>query len=127
MFLERLLRQTAARAASLSEEDLAVYHDSWQQEGALTAAVNYYRANLLRFVFEDYHHSGDAPDRQIAAPTLFVYGDQDLAILPATVRHVARYIAGPYQELRIPNAGHSVQTDAPAQVNVALRRLLEGH
>ena len=125
--LERLLRQTAARPGSLSKEDLAVYHDSWQQEGALTAAVNYYRANLLRFFVERDNHSGDVRDRRIAAPTLFVYGEQDVTVVPATVQHVGRYVAGPYQELRIPNAGHWVQTDAPAQVNVALRRLLEGH
>jgi len=124
VLLERLLRQTAVRPGYIHEQDLAVYHDSWRQEGALTAAVKYYRANLLGLLLQGYQ-SRHIPNGRIAAPTLFVYGEQDVAVLPDTVKHVGQYVAGPYREVRIPDAGHWVQNEAPAQVNSALRRLLE--
>lgn len=127
LLLERLLRQTAVRSRWVNEEDLAVYHDSWQQEGALTAAINYYRANLPRLFLKGEFHSHEVSDRSIVAPTLFIYGEQDVAVMPATVRHVGEYVSGPYHELRIRDAGHWVQNEAQAQVNTALRRFLEAH
>jgi epoxide hydrolase 4 len=122
LLLERLLRRTAVNAETFTDQDLAVYQQAWSQEGALTAMINYYRANVFQLSRIPRH---DPPDSPIAAPTLFVYGEQDFAILPATVRHIERVVSGPYRELRIPDAGHWVHRDAPAQVNTALRELLE--
>lgn len=119
--LERMLRETAVRPATFTDQDLDVYHQAWSQEGAVTAGIDYYRANL--FALSQSHR---LPERWIAVPTLFIYGEQDVAILPETVRQVERYVSGPYQELRIAEAGHWVQAEAPAQVNTALRRFLDG-
>lgn len=122
-WLERLLRVTAVRPGIFTDDDLAVYHQAWSQEGALTGAINYYRANLFRLSRKVRQESQHMPGR-IAVPTLFIYGEQDFAILPETVRHVERCVSGPYRELRIPDAGHWVHHEVPAQVNEALRRFL---
>jgi len=57
-------------------------------------------------------------------PTLFIFGEQDFAILPATVRGVAGYIDAPFSELRIPDSGHWVQNEAANEVNAALLEFL---
>jgi pimeloyl-ACP methyl ester carboxylesterase len=60
----------------------------------------------------------------VSVPTLFIFGEQDAAILPQTVRGVERYIEGPYSELRIRGSGHWVQNEAVEEVNSALIEFL---
>ena len=57
-------------------------------------------------------------------PTLFIFGEQDIAILPQTVRGVENYIDAPYREVRIPDSGHWVQNEAVEEVNTALMEFL---
>lgn len=57
-------------------------------------------------------------------PTLFIFGEQDFAILPQTVRGIENYIDAPYRELRIPDSGHWVQNEAVEEVNTALVEFL---
>ncbi|HCX29742.1 MAG TPA: hypothetical protein DHU55_08220, partial [Blastocatellia bacterium] len=52
--------------------------------------------------------------------TLFIFGEQDFAILPETVRGIAKYLDAPYREVRIADSGHWVQNEAVAEVNEAL-------
>jgi pimeloyl-ACP methyl ester carboxylesterase len=61
---------------------------------------------------------------KVHVPTLFIYGEQDVAVLPETVRDVGRFVAAPYHELRIPESGHRVQNEAVAKVNYALLQFL---
>ena len=56
---------------------------------------------------------------RVKVPTLFIFSEQDPAILPQT-RGVAKYIDAPYSELRIPGSGHWVQNEAVEEVNSAL-------
>jgi pimeloyl-ACP methyl ester carboxylesterase len=62
---------------------------------------------------------------RIRVPTLFIFGEQDFAILPATVRGIGNYIDASYCELRIADSGHWVQNEAAAEVNAALLEFLE--
>ena len=57
-------------------------------------------------------------------PTLFIFGEQDFAIIPETVRDVEKYVTGSYREVRIPESGHWVQNEAVAEVNSALIEFL---
>jgi pimeloyl-ACP methyl ester carboxylesterase len=59
-------------------------------------------------------------DGRIRVPTLFIYGERDVAVLPETVRDVGRFVDAPYRELRIPDSGHWVQNEAIEEVNQAL-------
>src|ERR1700694_1566022 len=42
-----MYRTTATRAAAFTGEDIAVYKEALRQPGALTASLNYYRANVF--------------------------------------------------------------------------------
>jgi pimeloyl-ACP methyl ester carboxylesterase len=61
---------------------------------------------------------------RIRVPTLFIYGEKDFAIIPATVRGVDSYVDAPYRELRIADSGHWVQNEAAQEVNAALLEFL---
>jgi pimeloyl-ACP methyl ester carboxylesterase len=120
--LKRVLTKTAARDV-FSSEDIARYKKSWSEEKALTAGLNYYRANVFKSFFEKTN--GEHLPAKIKVPTLFIYGEKDTAILPQTVRNVQQFVDAPYFELRIPNAGHWVQQEAFAEVSQALLGFLK--
>jgi pimeloyl-ACP methyl ester carboxylesterase len=133
--LDRTFKKTVARKGTFSDADIELYKEALSWPGALTAAVNYYRANVRRIMSqrnpsrmrERAGHHGETEtdgkpgaDVRIRVPTLFIFGEQDFAILPATVRGIENHVAAPYRELRIADSGHWVQNEAVAEVNEAL-------
>jgi pimeloyl-ACP methyl ester carboxylesterase len=48
-----------------------------------------------------------------------------MAVKPATVRGVERFVDAPYHEVRIPDSGHWVQNEAVDEVNSAIANFLE--
>ncbi|HEX8098029.1 MAG TPA: alpha/beta hydrolase, partial [Pyrinomonadaceae bacterium] len=125
--LEKAFKQTTARKGAFTDTDIAVYKQALREEGALTAAVNYYRANVFNlFVSRREEEGSEEGAGRVRVPTLFVYGEQDFAIVPETVRGVGEFVDAPYSELRIARSGHWVQNEAAAEVNHALARFLAG-
>ena len=120
--LERVLTKTAARQV-FSAEDIAKYKKSWSEDGALTAALNYYRANVFKNFFGKTNRENLSG--KIKVPTLFIYGEKDTAILPETVRNIQQFVDAPYSELRIADAAHWVQQEASAEVSMALLKFLK--
>ncbi len=139
--LGRMFKETVARKGSFSDADIDIYKEALRQPGALTAAVNYYRANVRRLMSRrntgepaetrqgqrdttDGDKTTPRSDGRIKVPTLFIFGERDFAILPATVRGVGKHIDAPYRELRIADSGHWVQNEAADEVNAALLEFL---
>ncbi|HAF13332.1 MAG TPA: epoxide hydrolase [Blastocatellia bacterium] len=129
--LDQVFKERVTRTGSFTDADIEIYKQALRQPGALSAAVNYYRANLFRLMRGSHtggisttvSPSGEtAPrrDSRIRVPTLFIFGEQDFAILPETVRGIAKYLDAPYREVRIADSGHWVQNEAVAEVNEAL-------
>ena len=120
--LNKIFREQVSRPHSFSVADVAAYKEALEKPGALTAAVNYYRANVGRVIRRSSSAEGAkaGQDNRIRVPTLFIFGEQDSAILPQTVKGIARFINAPYSELRIPDCSHWVQNEAPEEVNSAL-------
>ncbi|HEV2802168.1 MAG TPA: alpha/beta hydrolase [Pyrinomonadaceae bacterium] len=122
--LERMFKQTS-RPGTFTATDLAVYKNALRQKSeqtnttALTAALNYYRANLFANLSRKPVETKNANSR-IRVPTLFIYGERDFAIAPETVHDVGKQIDAPYRELRLAHSNHWVQQEAPAEVNAAL-------
>lgn len=124
--LDSVFKEKVVRGGSFTDADVEIYREALAQPGALTSAINYYRANVFR-IMRGTKTAGPEPsaevtkkERRIRVPTLFIFGEQDFAILPQTVRGVEDYIDAPYSELRIPDSGHWVQNEAAVEVNTAL-------
>jgi pimeloyl-ACP methyl ester carboxylesterase len=121
----RMYKETSVRNSAFTDADIAVYKEALRRPGALTAGLNYYRANVFKSLFRGGVETPD--DGRIRVPTLFIYGEQDKAIIPETVRGLDRFIDAPYRELRIRDSGHWVQNEAVEEVNGALLEFLEGN
>lgn len=123
--LARVFKEKVSRRDTFSDADIAAYREALRKPGAVTAAVNYYRANVFR-VMRGGQRSRTVSklDNLIRVPTLFIFGEQDSAILPETVKGVGNFIGAPYRELRIPDSSHWVQNEAPEEVNAALLHFL---
>jgi pimeloyl-ACP methyl ester carboxylesterase len=67
-----------------------------REPGALTAALNWYRAAWL-------DRGGNGP---ITTPTLYVWGAADSALGPAAAASTARYVTGPYTYVQLPGGPH---------------------
>lgn len=123
--LDQIFKEGVSRPGTFSDVDVAAYKEALQKPGALTAAFNYYRANVFRVMRGGQGRKrASRPDRRICVPTLFIFGEQDSAILPQTAQGVGDYIDAPYRELRIPDCSHWVQNEAADEVNAALLHFL---
>ena len=133
--LDDVFKKKIARAGSFSDADIDLYKQALRQPGALTSAVNYYRANVFRLMgrkpkVKESENKGSSvtaseKDNRIRVPTLFIFAEQDKAILSQTVKGMANFINAPYRELRIPDCSHWVQNEAPEEVNAALTEFLK--
>jgi pimeloyl-ACP methyl ester carboxylesterase len=119
-----MYRKTSVRPGAFSDEDIEVYKEALRRPGALTSSINYYRANVFRSLLRRGVETPSAADGRIRVPTLFIYGEQDRAVIPSTVRDMGRFVDAPYRELRIPDSGHWVQNEAVEEVNNALLSFL---
>lgn len=100
-----------------SEADLSAYKYTFSQPGALTGPINYYRA-FFRIKPSIEH------DLDYTMPMLLIWGEKDSAldiILPDTIEKTAPKI----EVVRIPDANHFVQNDAPEKVNGIMRQWLD--
>jgi pimeloyl-ACP methyl ester carboxylesterase len=119
VMLENALKNTTAEKDVFKPEDIERYKESWSEPFALTAMINYYRANVFSRLF-----SKSESQEKIRVPTLFIYGEKDHAILPETVKGVGEAVAAPFEYFHIPDAGHWVQQEAAETVTQILREFL---
>lgn len=80
-------------------EEVEEYLGVFSQPGALTAALNWYRA-----AFGSGQIAGDNAFR-VTTPTLLIWGNQDQAVGRSTTLHTHEYMDGPYRFLEL-DAGH---------------------
>ncbi|HUF66932.1 MAG TPA: alpha/beta fold hydrolase [Gemmatimonadaceae bacterium] len=113
-----LFRRKPAVAGTFSREDVARYVEAISRPGALTAALNYYRALRLPGA------SGIGRRAVTDAEALVIWGDRDAALSPGLLNGIERY-APRAQVHRIPYASHWVQNEAAAEVNTVLLEFLQ--
>lgn len=103
---------SAVNKANFPDAVIDHYRDNASQPGALTAMINYYRANFPGVL------NGPAPI--ITVPTLMVWGEQDIALDIAMTRGYGPLVED-FTLVTLPNASHWVQQDAPETVNMAIK------
>lgn len=121
--IDRTFTDSVGRKGSFSSTDIEKYKEALRQPGAITSAINYYRASIGRLASRA--PASNNSHERTRVPTLFIFAEQDFAIIPVTVRGIENYVDAPYKEVRIPDSGHWVQNEASAEVNAALIEFLK--
>lgn len=82
-------------------EEVAEYMDTFTRPGAMTAALNWYRAAFGGGTLQD----DSANEFKVALPTLTIWGNQDQAVGRATTKSHNQYMTG-YNRFVEMDAGH---------------------
>jgi pimeloyl-ACP methyl ester carboxylesterase len=96
-----------------SGENFETYIANFSEPGALTAGLNWYRANtpVQRLL-------GPAPPMPpVAAPTMGVFGTADVALTEDAMVKSASKVSGPWRYERLEGIGHFIPLDAADQLN----------
>jgi pimeloyl-ACP methyl ester carboxylesterase len=96
---ETLRRGGQTRAAA--ERDA----QAMREPGALTSAINWYRAMPML--------NPRAINQKVSVPTLYVWSDQDIALLPKSAHDTARYVTGEYRFEILPGVSHWIPDEEP--------------
>ena len=86
------------------------YINVFSEPGALTAALNWDRAN-----FGGNQIVNEVQDNDVTVPTLFIWGNEDEAVGRLGTELMADYMKGPYSIIEV-NAGHWLISESPEQV-----------
>ncbi|GAC1469825.1 MAG: alpha/beta hydrolase [Chloroflexota bacterium] len=116
--LRQVFRRDPVRPNAFSAVDIDERVHALARAGALTAALNYYRAMIFPLARRQGSHTA-----RIDAPVLVIWGERD--------RYLGSELAQPSLALvpnatveRLPDASHWVQADAPERVNDLLLAFL---
>ena len=103
-------------SSGLPEDTARHYVDELRERGAITPALNWYRALAL---------SGRLVG-PVDVPTLYVWSDRDVALGAAAAHATARQVRGPYRFEVLAGTSHWIPETAPAELS---RLILEhvGH
>lgn len=108
------------RAWTRGDGDLDRYISDLSRPGALTAALNWYRANFSPASLN--RTSSNAP--RISVPALGISAGRDAYLLEQHVKSSASMVDGLWRYHRIEDASHWLMLDRPAEVNQILVRFL---
>ena len=109
-------RSMAVDKSAFPESVLAHYRQNAVEPGALTAMINYYRAN-----FRLLSNKQDTP--KIKIPVQMIWGEADTALGLELTEGYEPYVAD-FTLNRLPRVSHWVQQEAPAKVNLLMRTWL---
>ncbi|MFT3762302.1 MAG: alpha/beta hydrolase [Pseudoxanthomonas sp.] len=109
-------RLRVAYRGQLSPEDVERNVRRLSEPGALTAALNWYRALDM-----DVHVGS------VHVPTLFIWGEKDHALGEAAAIGTSRHVAGPYRFVRLSNRSHWLLEEAPDEISKLIVEHLKLH
>jgi pimeloyl-ACP methyl ester carboxylesterase len=121
--IERVLQQDdwyLLRALFGEAKDLDRYLAGLSAPGALTAGLNWYRANM-----SIERLAAPPPDLPpVQAPTLGVFGMRDPFLTEEAMARSGETVRGSWRYERFDEAGHWIQLDAPDRLNALLLEFL---
>lgn len=95
-----LLRRSGQTPAAAERDAQAM-----REPGALTAAINWYRAIPLS--------DRRASTQKVSVPTMYVWSDRDTALLPKAAHDTARYVNGEYRFEILSGVSHWIPDEQP--------------
>jgi pimeloyl-ACP methyl ester carboxylesterase len=105
-----------AAPGTFSDEDRAIFCAALGRPGRMTAALNYYRANIPP---ENWlKPPPDLPPVTVA--TTIIWAEADAYMSALLLERSVEKVAGPLTVERLPGVSHWVQQEAPDQVNTLL-------
>lgn len=103
------------RAFSRGDGDMKQYIEDLSRPGALTASLNWYRANLAPRM------PGPAPQLPpVTVPTLGIWSTNDHYLDGARMEKSSAYVNAPWRYEKIEGASHWIPLDAPDRLNELL-------
>jgi epoxide hydrolase 4 len=114
----RMFRRLPARPGTFDDRRIESFLVPMRTPGALTAALNYYRANLS---IRPARAPRSSTPRDLQVETLVVWGEEDPALVPELLDGLERYVPR-LTVRRLPGVGHWVQNEVPEEFS---RLLLE--
>lgn len=115
----RMLRRQPVHREAFSPEDVRHYKHALARPGALTAALNYYRA------MGNPMHRSERETVHIAAPTLLLWGERDAFLSTRLTEGLNAWVPN-LRVVRFPDVSHWIQNDAPERVNRSMIDFLRG-
>jgi len=92
-----------------TEEQINEVHSMLSEPGAMTAALNWYRAMDIDQALADGIYKKD-----IHTPTLFIYGSEDSYVSNEIIPNQEPFIRAAYSTVQL-NCGHSIIQESPKQ------------
>ncbi len=117
-----LIRRTSRAPARFPDEVLEIYRANAARPGGLTAMIHWYRAAFRGGGMQRFF-GRDIPSIHI--PTLFLWGDADVALSLRTTHGTEQYVSDLTFRV-LPGVSHWVQQEAPEAVNAMLEAWLTG-
>jgi len=99
-FMAKALRQAGQTPAVAERDSRAML-----EPGALTAAINWYRAMPLS--------NPRALNQKVSVPTLYVWSDHDIALMPKAAHNTGCYVTGDYRFEIMPGVSHWIPEEEP--------------
>lgn len=101
--------QNSSRPGTFSDQELAAYRRAWSKPGAMTAMLNWYRAEAR----QPFHAR---PPVRVTVPTTIIWGKKDFALRSVMAEESAA-LCDQGELVWLPENTHWVQHEAAAQVN----------
>ena len=108
---------------SRGQGDTERYVKDLSRPGALTAALNWYRANVRPQMPPS--STPAQPPPKIPVPAMGLWGDGDPFLTEDHVKRSPERLSGPWRYEKIAGAGHWIMLDKPAEVNRLLLEFLK--
>ncbi|MFJ2008509.1 alpha/beta fold hydrolase [Streptomyces chartreusis] len=112
-------------ASRTADPDLDRQLTDLERPGALTAGLNWYRANISADVFALEDGSAELPP--VTCPVLGVWGDREMAVTERQMADSARYVTGPWSYERLQRVGHWIPAQAPERTSELLLEFFGAH
>jgi pimeloyl-ACP methyl ester carboxylesterase len=105
----------ALLAQGVPPVDAGIYLETLMQPGGIEGAMAWYRASGLA--------AADTP--AVAAPTLYVWGENDATVGRRAAELTAAYVTGPYRFVAMEGAGHFLVDQFPDRVSALILEHLQ--